>query len=138
MTTRCPDGQLDLGLGARLSRAAYESRKKQKPPAMTGGHFEMPQNGDGRAVVVLRLCTASELDGAWKLPRMTKKETDHEQYSHPLEISAASRSAVPATGSAEAEADLRRRRDRKSTANLGHGREADGGNVPSCSRKRRA
>jgi len=74
MTTHCPDGQLDLGLGARLSRAAYESRKKQKPPAMTGGHFEMPQNGDGRAVVVLRLCTASELDGAWKLPRMTKKE----------------------------------------------------------------
>ena len=31
-----------------------------------------------------------------------------------------------------------RRRDRKPTADLGHGREADGGNVPSCSCKRRA
>ena len=30
MTTRCPDGQLDLGLGARLSRAAYEFAQETK------------------------------------------------------------------------------------------------------------
>jgi hypothetical protein len=69
MTTNCPKGKLDLGLGVRLSRAAYESRRS--PPAFTAGHFETPSNGDGCAAVMLRACTADKLDGAWKLARMT-------------------------------------------------------------------
>jgi hypothetical protein len=61
MTTHCADGRLDLGRGVRLSQAAYESRRKQQPPAMTAGHFETPPNGDGRAAVVLRTYSPDEL-----------------------------------------------------------------------------
>ena len=71
MTTHCPDGKLDLGRGVRLSQAAYWSRKKQQPPALTAGHFETPSNGDGCAAMVLQTYTAGELDGAWMLARMT-------------------------------------------------------------------
>jgi len=43
MTTHCPDG-LDPARGIRLSRAAYESRRRRPPPEILKGHFE---NGDG-------------------------------------------------------------------------------------------
>ena len=66
MTTYCPNG-LDLGRGARLARAAYESRCKQQPPAMISAQFEAPPSG-----VVLRSYTAAELVDAEKLPRMTE------------------------------------------------------------------
>ena len=69
MTTYRPGGKLDLGRGVRLSRAAYESRKKQPPPALTSGHFETPPFG-GCAAVVIRSYTADELKDAWMLPRM--------------------------------------------------------------------
>lgn len=62
MTTYCADG-LDLGRGVRLSQAAYQSRRKQQPPAMAAGRFEMPPAGD-RAAVVLRTYTPDELAAA--------------------------------------------------------------------------
>ena len=71
MTANCQEGKLDPGRGVRLSRAAYESPRKQQPPALTAGHFETPPNGDGCAAVVLRVYTADELDRAWELARMT-------------------------------------------------------------------
>jgi hypothetical protein len=43
MTTHCPDG-LDPERGIRLSRAAYESRRRRPPPEILKGHFE---NDDG-------------------------------------------------------------------------------------------
>ena len=61
MSTYCLNGELDLGRGVRLSQAAYQSRMKQQPPAMTAGHFETPPDGDGRAAVVLRTYTPDEL-----------------------------------------------------------------------------
>jgi hypothetical protein len=61
MTTFCEGGKLDLGRGVRLSQAAYESRRKQQPPAMTAGHFETPPNGDGRAAMVLRTYSPDKL-----------------------------------------------------------------------------
>jgi hypothetical protein len=61
MTTNCSERKLDLGRGVRLSQAAYQSRMKQQPPAMTAGHFETPPGGDGRAAVVLRVYTPDEL-----------------------------------------------------------------------------
>ena len=39
MTTHCPDG-LDPARGIRLSRAAYESRRRRPPPEILKGHFE--------------------------------------------------------------------------------------------------
>jgi len=60
MTTHCEGGKLNLGRGVRLARAAYESRRKQPPPAMTAGHFEMPSNGVGLAAV-LKAYTPDEL-----------------------------------------------------------------------------
>jgi hypothetical protein len=65
MTTHCPSG-LDLGRGARLAVAAYQSRRKCDPPAMISAQFEVPSSG-----VVLRAYVAAELVGAEKLPRMT-------------------------------------------------------------------
>ena len=59
MTTYCAD-ELDLGRGARLSQAAYQSRRKRQPPAMAAGHFEMPP-ANGRAAVVLQTYTPDEL-----------------------------------------------------------------------------
>src|SRR6516165_394647 len=46
MTTHCPDG-LDPARGIRLSRAAYESRRRRPPPEILKGHFE---NDDGVVV----------------------------------------------------------------------------------------
>jgi hypothetical protein len=43
ITTNRPEGKPEVGLGVRLSRAAYESRRS--PPAFTAGHFETPPNG---------------------------------------------------------------------------------------------
>lgn len=57
MTTFCEGGKLDLGRGVRLSQAAYESRTKQQPPAMTAGHFETPPI----AAVVLQSYSPDEL-----------------------------------------------------------------------------
>jgi hypothetical protein len=54
MTTFIP-GKLDLARGARLARAAYESRKKQPAPAITTAHFER----DGE---VLETYTREELE----------------------------------------------------------------------------
>jgi hypothetical protein len=61
MTTNCADG-FDLGRGVRLSQAAYELRKRKRPPAMIAGHFETPPNGDS-AAVILRSYTADDLRG---------------------------------------------------------------------------
>ena len=65
MTTHCPNG-LDLGRGTRLAVAAYQTRRKQDPPAMISAQFEVPATGE-----VLKTYAASELIGAEKLPRMT-------------------------------------------------------------------
>jgi hypothetical protein len=49
--------RLDVGRGVRLARAAYESRMKKEPPAISAAHFEQ-QNGD-----VLQNYDADELIG---------------------------------------------------------------------------
>jgi hypothetical protein len=64
MSTHCPNG-LDLGRGARLAIAAYQSRRKCDPPAMVFAQFEAPMSGE-----VLRTYTTGELVGAETLPRM--------------------------------------------------------------------
>ena len=60
MTTHCAEGRLDLGRGIRLAQAAYESRKKQQPPALVKGYFEAPPNGS--AGKILKTYTAKELN----------------------------------------------------------------------------
>ena len=60
MTTYCPNGQLDLGRGVRLSRTAYQSRKgKEAPPMIEAQFFEPPH--DGREAVMLESYSATEL-----------------------------------------------------------------------------
>jgi len=44
MTTHCPKG-LDLARGIKLSRDAYECRRKKPAPAILGGRFEDAVSG---------------------------------------------------------------------------------------------
>jgi hypothetical protein len=41
MSTHTSLARLDLKRGIALARAAYESRKKQTPPALDAAHFEL-------------------------------------------------------------------------------------------------
>jgi|SRR6516164_766503 len=51
MTTWSPNGEPDLRRGIRLAYAAYESRTRSRPPAITALHFEVAH---GQSVTVTK------------------------------------------------------------------------------------
>lgn len=57
MTTWSANGRPDLRRGIKLAHAAYESRTKRNPPAITKVHFEI----DG---VTIATYTADQIAGA--------------------------------------------------------------------------
>jgi hypothetical protein len=64
MSIFCANEKLDLARGVRVSQAAYESRKKKRPPAIVEACFETPADRHGTEAIVLKLYTCDELKQA--------------------------------------------------------------------------